>query len=110
MVGGRQEDCLCKRSERVTFLNCRAAEIRARPVGLAFFIGGRVRQYAAALCEGTPASAPVLHFAGLLTFGLLPDVELVHGDKPAEFRCALGTPGLGPETFASIHYTDVPEG
>jgi hypothetical protein len=62
----------------------------------------------------SPKDAPVIHFNGPLTLGLLPGQALVRGDKGAEFRASITTPGLGAGATAYLYHSTreglVPEG
>jgi hypothetical protein len=54
----------------------------------------------------SPAAAPVIHFGGPLevTFdGFPPSLRV---GRTSEFMLVVGTPGIGPGTFAAVAYTD----
>lgn len=61
-----------------------------------------------------PKEAPVIHFNGPLTLGLLPGQALIRGDKGAELRASITTPGLGAGATAYLYHSTreglVPEG
>ena len=80
-------------------------------------VDGRRRQFAGRDMRGqlsparTPAEAPVVHFGGPLTMGLTGENcfntrEVQH----TLYAALIGTPGIGPGTFASISYENVPAG
>jgi hypothetical protein len=48
--------------------------------------------------------APVIHFNGPWSMGLLAGQKVVLGDKPADLKGCVGTPGLGKGTFATTVY------
>jgi hypothetical protein len=52
--------------------------------------------------------APVVHLGGRLTLLLRPNEKLRTGAEPGELSLWLGTPGLGPGTFAITWYDLVP--
>lgn len=62
----------------------------------------------------SPKDAPVIHFNGPLTLGLLSGQALVRGDKGAELRASITTPGLGNGATAYLYHSTrqgmVPEG
>ena len=50
-----------------------------------------------------PGDAPIVHFDGPLKLTLEdPNQVFVRGDKPSPLGVAVGTPGLGRETFAAV--------
>jgi hypothetical protein len=49
--------------------------------------------------------APVIHFNGPLTLGLLPGQALIRGDKGAELRASITTPGLGNGATAYLYHS-----
>jgi hypothetical protein len=77
--------------------------------------GRRVRHFAFIDRHGLlafadrPRDAPVVHFGGPLTLYLRPGERLRQGEDPGELCAWLGTPGLGPGTFAVMSYDLVPE-
>jgi hypothetical protein len=52
----------------------------------------------------TPKDAPVIHFNGPWSMGLLAGPKVVPGEKPADLKACVGTPGLGKGTFAAAVY------
>lgn len=57
----------------------------------------------------SPARAPVVHVGGPLALAFLARVELTAGEEE-RLDAAIGTPGLGPGTFAAVKYYEIPEG
>jgi hypothetical protein len=55
-----------------------------------------------------PHDAPIIHFAGPMTFHLNTGQFLERGDQRKTLFTNIGTPGLGPGTFASITCEGVP--
>jgi hypothetical protein len=55
-----------------------------------------------------PQDAPLIHFGGALTLHVLPGEKLQRGEDPEPVNLWLGTPGLGPGTFAIMWYDLVP--
>jgi hypothetical protein len=53
----------------------------------------------------SPKDAPVIHFNGPLTLGLLPGQALIRGDKGAELRASIMTPGLGSGATAYLYHS-----
>jgi hypothetical protein len=62
----------------------------------------------------SPKDAPVIHFNGPLTLGLLPGQALIRGDKGEDLRASITTPGLGNGATAYLYHSTraglVPEG
>ncbi len=53
----------------------------------------------------TPKDAPIIHFNGPLTMGLLPGQALIRGDKGEELRASITTPGFGKGATAYLYYS-----
>ena len=81
-------------------------------------IGGRLTMSAASFdlngvlqFADSPAAAPVIHFGGPLEvtfYGTLPTLRV---GREADLTLVVGTPGIGPGTFAELHYQDaIPDG
>src|SRR5262249_42043787 len=56
-----------------------------------------------------PQGAPVIHFGGPLALHVRPGERLRRGEDPKQMNLWLGTPGLGPGTFAFTWYDLVPQ-
>lgn len=70
-----------------------------------------LRKYERPTMGATPAEAPVIHFAGPMTFtwyGQPPEIN--RGDVEEELRLGIGTPGLGKGTFAAYDCWRIVEG
>ena len=53
-----------------------------------------------------PADAPVIHFGGPLEVSFYGEVPKMRVGRGAEFVLVVGTPGVGPGTFAMLGYED----
>ena len=58
----------------------------------------------------SPKEAPVVHFAGPLTLDLFWDQEPLLSGADNEITAVLGTPGVGPGTFAQFYCDAYPHG
>jgi len=54
----------------------------------------------------TPADAPVVHFGGPLEVSFYGEVPKMRVGRGTEFVLVVGTPGVGPGTFAMLGYQD----
>jgi len=90
-----------------------AAGKRDRPAARVLQIAYEDRHGVLSLAA-SPKDAPVIHFNGPLTLGLLPGQALIRGDKGEELRASITTPGYGNGATAYlVHQTRdglVPEG
>lgn len=57
-----------------------------------------------------PEDAPIIHFNGPLKMSLRGKAVLRRGEEPPMFTAMIGTPGVGPGSFAGVHTECVPEG
>jgi hypothetical protein len=74
-------------------------------------LGGRVGFYAGPIdlngplvFGATPAEAPVIHFGGPLQITFSDELPRLRVGRPSEFVLVVGTPGVGPGTFAKVSY------
>ncbi len=56
-----------------------------------------------------PEAAPVVHFNGPLQMNLTSNTPLTRNAKGSRLNGCIGTPGIGPGTFAVVPYDEVPE-
>jgi hypothetical protein len=70
---------------------------------------GKIIQTGHASCASHPAKANILHFDGPLTFHLVDGGVLKRGDKPADLRVELGTPGLGRQVYHCTSFAVAPK-
>lgn len=54
----------------------------------------------------SPAAAPVMHFGGPLQVSFFADRPTMRVGRSGEFVLVVGTPGVGPGTFAMVAYED----
>jgi hypothetical protein len=82
-------------------------EVRRLPRGR-LELAGHIRQYAGVDAKGhlrfapRREEAPVIHLGGPFQMGLLTRQTLPAGGRPGDLIAVVGTPGLGPGTFASV--------
>jgi hypothetical protein len=75
-------------------------------------LGGRVGYLVGLDLKGpfmlsdTPATAPVVHFSGPLQVTFYSELPSLRVGRGSEFVLVVGTPGIGPGTFAMVAYTD----
>lgn len=53
-----------------------------------------------------PADAPVIHLGGPLEVNFYADLPTFYVGRSCDFCLVVGTPGVGPGTFAMVEYTD----
>jgi hypothetical protein len=57
-----------------------------------------------------PADAPVIHLGGPLEITFFAELPTLRVGRDSELMLVVGTPGVGPGTFAMLHYEDtIPE-
>ena len=54
----------------------------------------------------TPATAPIVHFGGPLQVTFYSELPSLRVGRGSELVLVVGTPGIGPGTFAMVAYTD----
>jgi hypothetical protein len=59
------------------------------------------------LFSAKPADAPVIHFGGPWTLGLQDINQRIVTRTPKDLQIGVGTPGVGPGTFAFAIYRDL---
>jgi hypothetical protein len=77
-------------------------------------VGGKREHSCSPVLATRSAFAPMIHLGGPVRLALSPvdsptPPRLRRGDLPNELTAILGTPGVGPGTFATIGYYDVPK-
>ena len=53
-----------------------------------------------------PTYAPVVHIGGPLQVSFYAELPTLRVGRGSEFVLVVGTPGVGPGTFAMVHYQD----
>src|SRR5262249_18873798 len=94
----------------VTVTCCRFSNGETR-VTLAACVAGRRWQYSSSgplLLGDRPATAPIIHLGGPLTWKLVKPSAIHQGEKTISLQAVLGTPGLGEEAFAPLGLQDLP--
>jgi hypothetical protein len=69
---------------------------------------GKVRIQALGYAADSPKEAPIIHIDGPLTMKPQSVFGLVRGKESCEFRAAVGTQGVGEDTFAMLDYDEIP--
>jgi hypothetical protein len=80
-------------------------------------LGGRVSYFAGPIDLGgvfqladKPGAAPVVHLGGPLQVTFYSELPSLHVGRGTDFVLVVGTPGVGPGTFAEVGYQDtIPE-
>jgi hypothetical protein len=70
------------------------------------YLAGQVDLKGPLLFSDTPATAPVVHLGGLLQVTFYSELPSLRVGRGSEFILVVGTPGIGPGTFAMVAYTD----
>ena len=74
------------------------------------FVAGPVDQDGVFQFTGNPADAPVVHLGGPLQIDFHAALPSMRVGRTSEFVLVVGTPGIGPGTFAMVGYQDtIPE-